>query len=65
MTSAHLENCKSCNGRGEVAVPGSFFMGGPVMLPCVCRKPASLISTHTVDARVLKEEAHGTTAVVP
>lgn len=32
-------DCPSCLGRGEIPVAGSYFRGGPVMLPCACRKP--------------------------
>ena len=31
--------CPKCGGRGEAAVPASFFCDGPVVLPCDCRRP--------------------------
>lgn len=29
--------CEKCNDLGYVEVPGSWFRGAPVQLPCECR----------------------------
>jgi hypothetical protein len=53
--------CEICNGFGYVNVPGSWFRGGPVQMPCECQKVDLLKGAVLVDPEIaiLPDDAEG------